>query len=137
MCSLPPGDYTISWRTHLLADSCGWDSQPAIFTFSKNEAEFIFECRCYIGRTGSDVSRMQTIRAVENGWTEYDVGEFVVEDGEENCALKFAMVATSGIWKSGLSLDGVVIRPKSLTLSSAPLELGSNTKALVPDPPIR
>uniref|UniRef100_A0A7I4A0M2 Uncharacterized protein n=1 Tax=Physcomitrium patens TaxID=3218 RepID=A0A7I4A0M2_PHYPA len=34
VCSPPPG-YYISWRTYLSADSCGWDSKPPIFTFSK------------------------------------------------------------------------------------------------------
>lgn len=120
VCSLPPGGYTVSWRAYLSANSDGWDSEPVHFTFSKNETEVICESKCYINRTRSGTSglpiqveqfSLPTIRVVENDWTEYDVGEFVVEGGKENCALKFAMLATAGFWKSGLSLDGIFIRP--------------------------
>jgi hypothetical protein len=136
-CSLPPGTYTVSWRVSLSADASGWEYDAVNFTFSKkqNDTEDISRCKCYLTRSRSPVVLTQpepTIRAVGNGWTEYDVGEFVVE-GEGNFALKFAMVATSDdYWKTGLSLDGVVIRPKSSVDVTVPPRLESSS-AGVPD----
>ncbi|KAG0555084.1 hypothetical protein KC19_12G143300 [Ceratodon purpureus] len=56
---------------------------------------------------------MPTIRVVENGWREYDVGEFVVEKEERVCHLKFAMQGQDP--KTGISLDGVTVQPSSTT----------------------
>lgn len=138
VCSLPPGPYTVSWRAYLSAEAHGWESNAVNFTFSKkqNDTEDISRCKCYLKRPRSGVALIQpqpTIRAVGNGWTEYDVGDFDVEAGEGNLALEFAMVATSdNSWKTGLSLDGVVIRPKRVVDVTVPLRLESSS-AGVPD----
>jgi hypothetical protein len=105
----------------------GWRSEPAHFTLSKNDRE-AGECKCYID-SRLDVSRQEvdhfslpTIRDVENGWREYDVGEFLVEEGEHTCSLRFAMLAVEeGQWKSGLCLDGVVVRPTKTIRESQPV----------------
>jgi hypothetical protein len=115
-CPLPPGAYTFTWRMYL-ADLHGWHAEPAHFTLSKNDVENL-ECKSYIDPR-PDLSmqpveqfRLPTVRVTETGWTEYDVGEFFVEKGEETCTLKFSMNAISrGAWKSGLFMDGVVVRP--------------------------
>lgn len=132
VCSIPPATYTVSWRAYLSAYACGWEFDAVNFTFSKkqNGTEDISRCKCYLKRPRAGVVLTQpdpTIQAVGNGWMEYEVGEFAVEAGEGNFALKFAMVATSDYhWKTGLSLDGIVIRPKSLVDVTVPLRLESS-----------
>lgn len=144
-CSLPPGAYTFTWRMYL-GDLHGWHGEPAKFTLAKNDVENS-ECKCYIDRR-PDVSRqpveqcrLPTIRVMETGWTEYDVGEFFVEKGEETCSLKFCLAAVQrGSWKSGLFLDGVVIRPTEAVKRIQPVtspraESGSHTPEYQPEGP--
>jgi hypothetical protein len=51
------------------------------------------------------------IREVADDWREFDVGDFVVERGEEMTLLKFQMLEIDfGFAKSGLCLDGVVVQ---------------------------
>jgi len=141
-CSLSPGTYTVSWRVYVSTDARGWESDAVYFTFSKkqNDIEDISRCNCYLKRSRSPVVLTHppvvlthpepTVRAVGNGWTEYDVGEFAVEE-EGNLALEFAMVATSdNYWKTGLSLDGVVIRLKSSVDDAVPLRLESSSSVV-------
>jgi hypothetical protein len=134
-CSLSPGTYTVSWRVNVSTDARGWEFDAVNFTFSKkqNDIEDISRCKCYLKRSRSPVVLTHpepTVRAVGNGWTEYDVGEFVVEE-EGNIALEFAMVATNDhYWKTGLSLDGVVIRLKSSVDDAVPLRLESSSSVV-------
>ncbi|KAH9534863.1 hypothetical protein CY35_17G025500 [Sphagnum magellanicum] len=52
------------------------------------------------------------IREVADDWREFDVGDFVVERGEEMTLLKFRMLEINcNVSKSGLCLDGVVVQP--------------------------
>ena len=144
-CSLPPGTYTLSWRL-LLGNLSGWRSEPAHFTLSKNDSESM-ECKCYIdssldlSREEVDYYSLPTIRDVESGWREYDVGEFVVEKGEDTSFLKFGMSAIEeGAWKSGLCLDGVVVRPTKTIRQSQPVTLpraesGFHTPEFQPEAP--
>lgn len=121
-CTLPPGTYTFSWRIRLLNMNFrwaqGWRSEPAHFTLSKNGMKDE-ECKCFLSTSPErslsqiDQFRLPTIRVLENGWREYDVGEFSVERHDANCVLKFAMRATATReWKSGLLVDGIVIGPR-------------------------
>lgn len=144
-CSLPPGRYTFSWRL-LLGELRGWRSEPAHFTLCKNDREFT-ECKCYIDPSLEvstrevDLFNLPTIRDVENGWKEYDVGEFLVEKGEDTCLLKFAILAVEeGHWKSGLCLDGVVVRPtktirQSQLMTLPRAESGFHTPEFQPEAP--
>ena len=144
-CPLPPGAYTFTWRMYL-ADLHGWHAEPAHFTLSKNDVENL-ECKSYIDPR-PDLSmqpveqfRLPTVRVTETGWTEYDVGEFFVEKGEETCTLKFSMNAISrGAWKSGLFMDGVVVRPTETVrriqpVSSPRAESGFHTPEFQPEGP--
>ncbi|KAJ7549402.1 hypothetical protein O6H91_07G052500 [Diphasiastrum complanatum] len=46
---------------------------------------------------------------------EYDVGEFIVRTADELVEVTFSMMEIEGgEWKSGLFLDGAVIRPSYL-----------------------
>ena len=143
--SLPPGAYTFTWRMYL-ADLQGWDDEPAHFTLLKNDAEN-FECKCYIDHK-PDVTRrlvqhfrLPTVRVLETGWSEYDVGEFIVEKREETCSLKFCMMAIQrGSWKSGLLMDGIVIRPTETvrripSITSPRAESGFHTPEFQPEGP--
>lgn len=144
-CSLPPGAYTLTWRMYL-GDLRGWNSEPAHFTFSKND-DGNSECKCYVdprpyvSRLPVEHFSLPTIRVIETGWTEYDVGEFFVEKGEETCLLKFAVLAIhSGDWKSGLFLDGVVVRPTEAVRQIRPItsprpESGFHTPEFQPEAP--
>lgn len=151
-CSLPPGAYTLSWRM-CLADVTGFQSEPAHFTFSKNSLETTgtetsHECKCfidprrYVSRLPAEQFPLPTVRAVDAGWTEYDVGDFVVDKGEETCLLRFAVSAIhSGAWKSGLFLDGVVVRPTAVVtqigggVGSPRGESGFHTPEFQPEAP--
>jgi hypothetical protein len=121
--SLPLGTYTFSWRL-FLGNLSGWRDAPATFKFLKNDVESTPR-KCYIDHS-PEISMTQigdfslpTFRDVENGWREYDVAEFKVEEGEETCFLKFAMTAYEvGSWKSGLCMDGVVVRPTNTIRAS-------------------
>ncbi|KAG0576754.1 hypothetical protein KC19_5G105400 [Ceratodon purpureus] len=133
--SLPPGKYTFSWRLFLDHQLSGWRQAPATFNLSKNEEEF-FQRKCYIDQS-HEYSRRQvgdftlpTFRDVENGWREYDVGEFEVEEGEDSCFLKFSMLAFEvGCWKSGLIMDGVVVRPTNTIRESPQAETNQRSES--------
>ena len=135
-CALPPGTYTFTWRVYLAA-LYGWHTEPVHFTLSQNDV-LNFECKSYIdprpdvARQPVEQFRVPTIRSIDKGWTEYDVGKFFVEKGEETCTLKFSMKAIhGGAWKSGLVLDGVVIRPtetiRQMQLLTSPRGAGDHS----------
>lgn len=114
-CSLPPGDYTLSWRLFLV-EAYSWESEPVHFTLSKDGLQHI-ESKCYLTELPGEVPgfRVPTKRQLDDGWVEYDVGEFTVGSDEKNCAVRFAMVAIEKLyWKYGICLDGAVIRPTNL-----------------------
>lgn len=126
-CSLPAGTYTVSWRL-MLSRLQNFGEKPVTFRLSKNDDEEVVERKCYIDPRpppqhyrrrpdGSELRQLPmptpTIRVMDGGWREYDAGEFTVEEGP--CVLKFSMTAIEEgqPWKSGLSLDGVVVRPSN------------------------
>jgi hypothetical protein len=113
-CLLAPGAYTLSWRIRL-DKPLWWDSKPVHFTLSKDDVP-VSERKCVLSKSYMRVEhfKVPTIRVVENGWREYEVGEFIVESGERMCQLKFAMVGDDS--KTGISLDGVVVQPTSPSL---------------------
>jgi hypothetical protein len=113
-CLLPPGAYTLSWRIRL-DKPLWWDSNPVHFRLSKDGEENVDQRKCFMTDSVKHVEhfRLPTIRVLEHGWREYEVGEFVVESGERICHLKFAMQSLAGDGKSGISLDGVVVQPTS------------------------
>jgi hypothetical protein len=118
--ALPPGSYTLSWRIQLERPSC-FSNEPVHFTFSKNDLD-VSECVCYIDprpevalrATGN--YKLPTIRVLGNGWQEYDVAEFFVGRGEPSCTLQVFLISSQnpGFWKSGISMDGIVIRRTSI-----------------------
>jgi hypothetical protein len=58
------------------------------------------------------------VRRVDD-WLEYDAGEIIVENEEKEIKLKCGMMEIqSGQWKSGVTLDGIVLRPTSIALST-------------------
>lgn len=52
---------------------------------------------------------MLTIRVIENGWREYNVGEISVVEGEDRCMLKvrYESYQRGQRWKTGLCVDGI------------------------------
>jgi hypothetical protein len=55
----------------------------------------------------------------DDKWLEYDGGEFTVERQDQPFDLHFSLMEmTAGVWRSGLLLDCVVIRPTHLTSKS-------------------
>ena len=116
----PPGTYTLSWRLRLDNPS-GWESHPVHFILSTDDVK-VDERKGFISTSAEVSSRrvdefeLPTIRVKENGWLEYDVGEFVVETGRPRpTLLKFAMRSFEGDCKTGISLDGVVVQRSSTT----------------------
>ena len=113
--ALPPGSYTLSWRIQLERPS-NFSAEPVHFTFSKNDLDRS-ECMCYIDRSPEAALKptgnykLPTIRVLGNHWQEYDVAEFFVDREEPNCMLKVSLKSWgAGLWKSGVSMDGIVIR---------------------------
>ncbi|CAM6062893.1 unnamed protein product [Sphagnum tenellum] len=124
VCTLPPGTYTLSWRILFLENFGGWTGQPVHFIFSKNDGVDI-ESKCHMspGQSMPVVPgyNLPKIREVADDWREFDVGDFVVERGEEMTLLKFQMLEiTGGWWKSGLCLDGVVVQPTNTIQRRSP-----------------
>lgn len=109
-CPLLPGAYTLSWRIRL-DKPLWWDSAPVHFRLSKDDVQ-VDERKCVLSKSYIRVEQFKVpkIRVVENGWREYDVGEFVVESGARMCHLKFAMECQD--FKTGISMDGVVVQPR-------------------------
>jgi len=114
--ALPPGSYTLSWRIQLVRPN-NFSDYPVHFTFSKNDLD-VSKCMCYfdprpevaLRATGNE--KLPTIRVLGNRWQEYDVAEFSVDRDEPSCMLKVHLISTQGgMWKSGISMDGIVIRP--------------------------
>lgn len=122
-CSLPAGTYTACWRI-MLSRLQNFGEKPVTFRLSKND-EQVVERQCFIDprppryRRRSDGELrlpMPTVRVVDGGWREYDAGEFTVNEHDvQPCVLKFSMTAIEEgqDWKSGISLDGVVVRPSN------------------------
>ncbi len=113
--ALPPGSYTLSWRIQLESPT-NFSAEPVHFTLSKNGLD-VSECVCYIDPRPEGALRatgnykLPTIRVLGNRWQEYDVAEFSVDREEPNCMLKVHLIARgAGLWKSGVSMDGIVIR---------------------------
>ncbi|EFJ10053.1 hypothetical protein SELMODRAFT_47162, partial [Selaginella moellendorffii] len=128
------GSYRVSFRLQLLGsharrrgrgadwhdDAYGWEAQPVIFSLSAPPSS-TRERRRYLasarqlhrgGQSGIEAADLAAARVVEDGWMEYDAGEFCVEDEDFPVALEFSLVEIrGGNWKSGLYVDGVVIKP--------------------------
>lgn len=137
-CLLPPGSYTLSWRmqmndsprnhSNVEAENnytedhvYGWASAPAEFFLSLRDGSQVSNNHRYLtnrhenSRRQNQLLNLTPVRVVEDNWLEYDVGEFVIEYGQEGADLKFSVMdVQSGQWKSGLNLDGVVVRPTYL-----------------------
>jgi hypothetical protein len=113
--ALPPGSYTLSWRIQLERPN-NFSAEPVHFTFSKNDLD-VSECMCYIDLRPEGALRatrnykLPTIRVLGNRWQEYDVAEFSVDREETSCMLQVSLRSIQmGLWKSGISMDGIVIR---------------------------
>ncbi|KAG8363800.1 hypothetical protein BUALT_Bualt19G0060000 [Buddleja alternifolia] len=48
----------------------------------------------------------------DDGWMEVELGEYFVRDGGEDGDFKISLLRTNGVWKSGLIIQGIEIRPK-------------------------
>eukprot|EP00252_Welwitschia_mirabilis_P021994 TRINITY_DN5810_c0_g1_i2.p1 TRINITY_DN5810_c0_g1~~TRINITY_DN5810_c0_g1_i2.p1 ORF type:complete len:154 (+),score=32.74 TRINITY_DN5810_c0_g1_i2:515-976(+) len=57
--------------------------------------------------------KVTSSRDLEDGWTEYDVGTYVVgEDGANTGIIEFSMLEVEGgNWKTGVLVDGAAIHP--------------------------
>ena len=112
--ALPPGSYTLSWRIQLESPT-NFSAEPVHFTLSKNDLD-VSECVCYIDPRPEGALRatgnykLPTIRVLGNRWQEYDVGEFSVDRVEPSCTLQVSVISNQRSWKSGISMDGIVIR---------------------------
>lgn len=127
-CQLPPGTYTLSWRiqyeirTERSYGVHGWDRLPTEFSVSATDGSQKTTTHRYLTNWPynavhqNQLADLTPVRLVEDSWFEFDAGEITVVDEEELTSLEFSMVETeSGHWKSGIILDGVVLRPSSLT----------------------
>ncbi|KAG0557169.1 hypothetical protein KC19_11G107200 [Ceratodon purpureus] len=120
-CLLPKGAYTLSWRIQYRRKCSGWTTLPVTFRLSMSDGSQATTSHRYLGnrlRNGPDQNSLDDltpVRQVER-WLEFDVGEVVVTDEEKETSLEFSMRETAcGTLKSGVVLDGVVLRPTSLT----------------------
>lgn len=64
---------------------------------------------------GSKQERKEILEAKPRGqWVEIPVGDFVVHDRENSGEIEFSMYeCEGGMWKKGMFLKGLVIRPKA------------------------
>ena len=114
--ALPPGSYTLSWRIQL-ERLINFNAYPVHFTFSKNDLDVskrtcYFDPRPEAALRATENDKLPTIRVLGNRWQEYDVAEFSVDREEPRCMLKVHLISTQGgMWKNGISMDGIVIRP--------------------------
>ncbi|KAG6547402.1 hypothetical protein Mapa_010850 [Marchantia paleacea] len=123
-CSLPVGTYALSWRL-ALADifdqAYGWDHWPVEFGMSVDDhhiaqTEHYLQHALFLSEDMSLDHPQQ--RGVDNDWKEFDVGDFTVQEGEKGSGigrvkLQYSLIQIKGgHWKSGMFVDGVVIRPK-------------------------
>jgi hypothetical protein len=123
-CKLPAGVYTLSWRLQYEAGSGvrGWDRVPAEFTLATTDESQRTASHRYLSNwpnnahQQNELTDLTPVRLVEDNWFEFDAGEITVSDEEKPTSVQFSMVETeSGNWKSGIFLDGVVLRPSSIT----------------------
>jgi len=89
----------------------------------------------------SELGDLTPVRLVDDRWFEFDAGEITVLDEEKVTSLEFSMVETeSRHCKSGISLDGVVLRPSSLTRITGRYlsleEFGQNSLQNEQEPPV-
>ncbi|OWM72347.1 hypothetical protein CDL15_Pgr018232 [Punica granatum] len=54
----------------------------------------------------------QLPREREDGWAEVELGGFFTSEGEGGVVQMSLMEVTSTVWKSGLVIQGIKIRPK-------------------------
>ncbi|XP_024403966.1 putative F-box protein PP2-B12 [Physcomitrium patens] len=118
-CILPPGAYTLSWRILYRAYSRtldGWQQLPVEFRMSTTDGSQSSISHRYLNnRSQSNIDDVTPVRLVDDGWLEFDVGEVTIKDEGKETSLEFSMVEIdSGTWKTGVFLDGVVLRPTSL-----------------------
>jgi hypothetical protein len=122
-CYLPPGSYLISWRLQV-------GMQPIYRANRAVQRDFTLQhtmpCRFSMW-TGDDGCHNISERFLDcmqrpegdDKWLEYDGGEFTVERQDQPFDLHFSLMEmTAGVWRSGLLLDCVVIRPTHLTSKS-------------------
>lgn len=97
-----PGSYAFSWRIRL-DDVCNWAyCDPVHFSLMKDNV-LVDERKCFISGDAADLPfvtiegfRPPAVYVAEHGWVEFEVGEFVIEEGEESCALEYAMTSHHG-----------------------------------------
>ncbi|KAG0567107.1 hypothetical protein M758_7G104100 [Ceratodon purpureus] len=141
---LPAGVYTLSWRLKYDAESNlrGLDlGRPVEFTLANTDGTQTTVSHRYLSnlRNVSDrqweLSYPTPVRLVEDYLFEYDAGDITVLDEEKPTSLQFSMVVpTQGVllWKCGVCLEGVVLRPSSITKSTGRLiDLGSALSAYI------
>lgn len=128
-CVLPPGAYTLSWRlqyeTHRDPGPDGWAAAPTKFHLAMSDGSQATNSQRFLTTHSenavlqNELENLTPLRLVEDNWMEYDAGEILVRDGETETALIFSMIEIqSGQWKSGMNLDGIVLRPTSLSKST-------------------
>ncbi|KAL2610622.1 hypothetical protein R1flu_029195 [Riccia fluitans] len=140
-CTLPVGSYTLSWRLSVAetpsrnrsyirhALGYGWSNKPVLFDMETDggqhsQREYYLDADRWEDEqaeqhdtVGGGSSQNSGRRLVHKNWMEFDVGNFTVEEGNGNSGvgkvrLKYALTEIKGgHWKSGMFLDGVVIRP--------------------------
>ncbi|KAJ7544391.1 hypothetical protein O6H91_09G077100 [Diphasiastrum complanatum] len=133
-CYLQPGAYTVSFRLQLgdepsnmglhsqyvVSHVRGWKLKPVKFSLSTSdgqhtESERYLDCTEVPESKQLELSNLSPKRIVDNHWVEYDVGEFNVESTHKLVELQFSMTEIEeGYSKSGLFLDGAIIRPSFL-----------------------
>jgi len=134
---LSPGTaYTVSFKLKLHESPHGIDQFDRgfllflrrMYAWARKPVKFLVTTPCgdhqesarYLSNTDATVEnegyQMTPFRHVEEGWMEFDVGRFVVEEEEDNPGLiKFCMREwKGGYWKGGLLLGGVKIQATSL-----------------------
>eukprot|EP01018_Ginkgo_biloba_P015593 Gb_16253 [translate_table: standard] len=102
--------------------SYGWDHKPVKFSvttpdgYHMESARFIYNTEKPVEDEGY---QMTPLRRAEQGWMEFDAGEFVVdENGDSSKEVTFYMRELGGNWKGGLLLAAVKIQPSSLVRES-------------------
>lgn len=115
---LPPGTYTLSWVLKFdRALSYGWNWSPVILSLThgvqhhQSRGQWVLDAP--FAERDEDWFR----------WSEHGVGQFTVDrgddpssSGEVNLTFRMEEIST-GDWKKGMYVDGVVIRPAPICLS--------------------
>lgn len=125
-CFLPPGTYVLSWRLSFVKTLASGFLYPVKFSFETSNKEKALLKTVFSGlrgetkhqfafRIGEDLCH---VFITDDNWLELTVGTFTVGRDDSPIAVDVSLTQREGgVFKRGMFVDSVIIRPKSVRLS--------------------